>query len=114
MEDTRRARRPSTRNRSTCSNQEPGCTLRRLCVRCSMMRVVQYRFAAFRRAFGRDPLPHEPLFFAARSQFPVAVDKQQAIKQISRAAEATGVQLSGLLNFLNLDRRDNEASPHSP
>ena len=46
------------------------CSARQLCARCSLMKVIQYRFEDFRRTFGRDPQPNEPLFFAADCSYP--------------------------------------------
>jgi|GEM_PF-6123861 hypothetical protein len=92
-----------SRNIGQRSSERPHgqhCTPQNLCARCSMMKVIQYRFAAFRQAFGRDPLPNEPLFFVPVT--PIAADKRQAIAQLSEAARATGVQLGRLLEFLHV------------
>ena len=67
-----------------------------------MMKIIQHRFKAFRQAFGRNPLPNEPLFFAEDSAFPEAARKNQVIKQIKQAADATTVPLAPLLKFLEL------------
>ena len=81
---------------------ERPCTARKLCVRCSMMKVVQYRFKAFRRAFGRTPLAHESLFFPADSSVPKQAAKVQVMAQLAQAAAATGVALPPLLKFLGM------------
>jgi hypothetical protein len=70
-----------------------------------MMRVVQYRFNVFRRAFGRDPLPFEPLFFVPDSADPVEVAQEQAFRQLSEAASAVKVSFPKLLDFLGLARQ---------
>jgi hypothetical protein len=82
---------------------EPSCTVRKLCVRCSMMKVVQHRFKAFRRAFGRNPLSHEPLFFTSNRAHPELAEKPQMMRQLAQAADATGVSLPPLLKFLAME-----------
>jgi len=67
-----------------------------------MMRVVQFRFAVFRRTFGREPLPSEPLFFDANSSDPVAVGNDGAVVQLVEAANALELSFSKLREFLNL------------
>ncbi len=64
------------------------------------MTVIQYRFKAFRQAFGRDPQPNEPLFFAADCTYPRMADHDQVMAQLKQAANATGVAFSPLLKFL--------------
>jgi hypothetical protein len=67
-----------------------------------MMKVVQHRFKAFRLAFGRNPLPNEPLFFAEDSPSPRTATGDQTIQQLRQAAEAAMVPLEPLLKFLRL------------
>jgi hypothetical protein len=67
------------------------------------MKVVQYRFKAFRRTFGRNPLPHESLFFPANSRLPQPADQAQVRAQLTQAADASGVALAPLLRFLGID-----------
>jgi hypothetical protein len=78
------------------------CSPRKLCVRCSMIKVIQHRFKAFRQAFGRNPLPNEPLFFAENSGSPEAAKRDQMIKQVTQAADAATVPLAPLLKLLEL------------
>ena len=78
------------------------CSPRELCVRCSLMKIVQYRFKVFRRTFGRDPLAHEPLFFSPDARHPEVAATDQVIKQLEQAARATRVRLPPLLEFLGL------------
>jgi hypothetical protein len=78
------------------------CSARRLCVRCSIIKVIKYRFKAFRQAFGRNPLPDEPLFFAEDSPSPQAAERDQMMRQLAQAADATMVQLPPLLKFMGL------------
>jgi hypothetical protein len=79
-----------------------GCSVRALCARCSMMKIVQYRFKVFRSTFGRDPLPHEPLFFSAHARHPRIAARAQVIRQLEQAADATVVKLPPVLEFLGL------------
>jgi hypothetical protein len=78
------------------------CSARQLCVRCSMMKIVQYRFKAFKLTFGRDPRPDEPLFFCAKTAHPHNAERAQVIKQLEQAADATRVRLAPVLEFLGL------------
>jgi hypothetical protein len=72
------------------------------CARCSLMRIVQYRFARFRLAFGRRPGPHEPLFFDESYSFPVQAQSTVVIEQMREAARLTGVDFIKIAEFLNL------------
>ncbi len=67
-----------------------------------MMKVIQHRFKAFRQAFGRDPLPNDPLFFAENSASPETAKRDQVIKQVAQAADAARVPLAPLLKLLAL------------
>jgi hypothetical protein len=79
------------------------CSPRNLCVRCSMIKVVQYRFRAFRQTFGRIPSRDEPLFFDENSPRPEKADAAQVLKHLEKAAVATGIKLPPLLRFLGLE-----------
>lgn len=80
-------------------------------MRCSLMMVIQQRFNAFQRAFGRDPLPDEPLFFVENSPSPQRASSEQVARQLAQAAEAAAVSLPPLLKFLGLDTDDGSISP---
>jgi len=67
------------------------------------MTVIQYRFEAFRQAFGRDPQLNEPLFFAADCTYPRRAEHEQVMVQLKQAANATGVPFSPLVKFLELE-----------
>lgn len=71
-----------------------------------MMKVIQHRFAAFRRAFGRDPLPHEPLFFVENSASPRMASSEQVARQLAQAAGSASVSLPLLLKFLGMTTDD--------
>jgi hypothetical protein len=68
-----------------------------------MMKVIRQRFKAFRLAFGRDPLPNEPLFFAENSPSPQTASTDQVMKQLVQAAEAAMIAPAPLLRFLGLE-----------
>jgi hypothetical protein len=68
----------------------------------AVIKVVRYRFRSFRRAFGRNPKPDEPLFFVEGLSKPVLANRKQVMDQLSEAAVATGVELQQLLEFLRL------------
>jgi hypothetical protein len=79
------------------------CSPRQACVRCSLMMVIQQRFTAFQRAFGRNPLPDEPLFFVENSPSPQKAGSEQVARQLAQAA---AVPLPPLLKFLGLTTGD--------
>jgi hypothetical protein len=81
------------------------CSIRRLCVRCSIMKVVQFRFKVFREIFGRTPNPDEPIFFADNLSSPVLADRELTVAQVKQAAIATGVNVQLLLKALGLHGR---------
>jgi hypothetical protein len=89
-------------NRKTARLVDHACSMRALCARCSIMKIVQFRFKEFRRTFGRDPLPHEPLFFSANARHPQVAARTQVIRQLEQAAHATLVNLPPVLEFLGL------------
>ena len=79
-----------------------GCTPSRLCIRCSMIKVIGYRFAVFERTFGRTPGPSEPLFFVRHGSRPVEAPEDDLRRQLSQAARDTHVSLPQILKFLGL------------
>jgi hypothetical protein len=87
--------------RQTARRIDHPCSVRQLCPRCSLMKVIQYRFKAFKRAFGREPLPNEPLFFASAAS-PVKASGDEMMKQLEQAANATGVSLPSVLRLLGV------------
>ena len=86
-----------------------GCMPQRLCLRCSMVKIIGYRFRVFRRTFGRDPMPHEPIFFASEGPRAIKATAEQLRMQLSEAAAGTGVCLAEILHFLGL-----EETPSTP
>ncbi len=77
-------------------------TAAEICPACSLMEVVQHRFGIFRKKFGRDPLPDEPLFFDPEAELPVQASPIQVHAQLADACRKTGVGLSELTSFWNL------------
>ena len=78
------------------------CTPGHLCVSCSMIKIIADRFAVFRRTFGREPLPHEPLFFVRQDNRPIKATGEEMRRQLSEAAARTHTSLPSILEFLNL------------
>ncbi|MDO8432672.1 MAG: hypothetical protein Q7S58_09715 [Candidatus Binatus sp.] len=66
-----------------------------------MMKVIQHRFAEFRRVFGRDPEPFEPLFFFENLPTPVLADETHMMQQLFEAARYAAVDFDRLLDFLH-------------
>jgi hypothetical protein len=78
------ARRTACASRSAARRVDHACSPRQLCARCSLVKIIQYRFKAFERAFGRMPQPNEPLFFATDSTYPRNADRDQLLSQLRR------------------------------
>ena len=76
-----------------------------------MVKVIAHRFAIFRRTFGREPLPSDPLFFMADTPRPIHARRQELKDQLTEAAEETNVSLSELQEFLGIE---DEAHPTNP
>jgi hypothetical protein len=87
------------------------CTPEQLCVRCSMVKVIAHRFAIFREAFGREPLPTEPLFFVNNAERPVAAQQQEVNVQLAEAAEETGISLVKISHFLGIEHPIRSTTP---
>src|SRR5260221_5514302 len=91
---------PSNSRRARANRARAVCLPEALCARCSMIKVVQHRFAEFRRVFGREPEPFEPLFFFENLATPVLADENHMMKQLFEAARCAGVDFDRLLDFL--------------
>jgi hypothetical protein len=107
---TDKHRHRSSRNAAT-RTIDHSCSARKACVRCSLMMVIQHRFTAFQRAFGRNPLPDEPLFFVENSPSPRMASSEQVARQLAQAAAAATVPLPPLLKFIGLNTDDASISP---
>ncbi len=70
-----------------------------------MMKVIQERFRCFRLAFGRDPMPDEPLFFAEGARSPEMATPGEVTRQLLKAAKAAMVPPLPLLQFLGIDHQ---------
>lgn len=53
--------------------------------------AVQEQLAAFRSKFGRDPLPHEPLFFDPDKDVPTALSIDDPADQVLEAMRLAGI-----------------------
>ena len=73
------------------------------CAKCALFQVIRVRFKAFQKQFGRDPGPNEPLFFDSDRDQPVPADIAQAVEQIKAAARALKIEVTPVLEFLNLN-----------
>jgi hypothetical protein len=101
---TQRAIGRADNGRTTATRRvDHHCSSRQLCVRCSMMMVIQHRFKAFHRAFGRFPQLDEPLFFDPKRSTPLRADSDLVRAQLTQAAKAAGVALLPLLKFLGFE-----------
>ena len=72
------------------------------CVRCSMIRLISYRFAMFSKKFGRLPEQDDELFFDETELHPVRASQGEIRNQIFAASEANGLNCFILLNYLGL------------
>jgi hypothetical protein len=79
------------------------CTSTRPCVKCSVLLVIRHRFDCFRKQFGREPSPTEPLFFDPSKNKPAKATLCEAREQIETAARAVGIKAAPVLVFLKVD-----------
>jgi hypothetical protein len=68
----------------------------------ALLRILQVRFRAFERKFGRLPKPDEPVFFEESCENPVKADIAKARAQLAEGAREAGVELDPVLRFLGL------------
>jgi hypothetical protein len=80
------------------------CSPDQLCARCSMVKVIAHRFVVFRQAFGREPLPSEPLFFIPNRKRPITAPQEVLEAQLAEAAEETGVSVITLWDLLEIGK----------
>ncbi len=78
------------------------CSPRRLCARCSLIKVVSHRFNAFRAAFGRLPERDEPLFFDEGSPTPAPANRRQFLAQLRKAARESRVSAQAVLRLVKI------------
>lgn len=83
-------------------SQEPCCNSNSPCVRCSMLRLISYRFAMFSKKFGRLPEQDDELFFDETEQHPVRASQDEIRNQVFAASEAYGLNCFMLLSYLGL------------
>src|SRR5579883_1963262 len=82
------------------------CTPANPCARCSLVKVIAYRFSVFARAFGRIPKPYEPIFFPENATAPTAACRADLRRQVEEAVAHTAVRLAPVLELLGLDADD--------
>jgi hypothetical protein len=70
--------------------------------KAALMKIVRLRYAAFVKKFGREPGPHDPLFFCESKDEPTKADLPTTRRQIADGARAAGVKLAPVLMFLGL------------
>jgi hypothetical protein len=69
-------------------------------VAAALIEVAKVRYAAFRKRFGRDPEPHEPLLFDPEKDEPTAATWSDRRLQVLSAALASNVDAIRVLDFL--------------
>ena len=70
--------------------------------KAALILIVRCRYAAFTKTFGREPGPHDPLFFDESVGHPVKADLPTTHRQLSEGALAAGVKLAPVLLFQGL------------
>lgn len=68
----------------------------------ALLQVAQWRMDLFRRRFGRDPDPNEPLFFDPANDNPIPVPDAEMCRQVIAAARAAQVNVRLLLKHLGI------------
>jgi hypothetical protein len=68
-----------------------------------MVKVIAHQFVVFRQAFGREPLPSEPLFFVVNDGRPYPAPPQEFLDQLAEAVGNTDVSLVKIRNLLGLE-----------
>jgi hypothetical protein len=68
----------------------------------ALLQVAQWRMDLFRRRFGRDPDPNEPLFFDPGNDNPMPVADAEMCRQVIAAARAAQVNVRLLLKHLGI------------
>lgn len=70
--------------------------------RAALILIVRERFRAFVEKFGREPGPHESLFFDKSQARPVQADHATVTRQIQEAGRLAGVKTAPVFTFLGL------------
>ena len=53
-------------------------------------RILKLQVAAFRKKFGRDPLPNEPVFFDPDADVPTPMNEEKMMKDVLGAFNTAG------------------------
>jgi hypothetical protein len=70
----------------------------------AILKVFRMRYRAFCERFGRDPEPHEPLFFDPAQEQPMAPESAVIRSQVMAAALAARVDPQLVLDFVRVSR----------
>ena len=70
--------------------------------KAALVQIVQHRYTAFVQKFGREPGPHDPLFFDESKVEPTKADLPSTRRQLAEGARAAGVKVAPVLMFLGL------------
>jgi|GEM_PF-4567115 hypothetical protein len=68
----------------------------------ALLQVARWRMNLFRRRFGRDPDPSEPLFFDPSHDLPTPAADAEMCRQVIAAAQSTQVNVRLLLKHLGI------------
>ena len=82
--------------------------------RAALMKIVRVRYGAFIEKFGREPEPHEPLFFDESKVQPTKADLASTRRQLADGARAAGVKVAPVLMFLGLFSASDEGIQRQP
>lgn len=55
-------------------------------------RAMRKQLKAFRKKFGRDPLPHEPVFFDPKSDVPKQIESEEFDRVVLDALQKSGAR----------------------
>ncbi len=65
--------------------------------------IFQVQLELFRKKFGRDPAPEDPVFFDPACDVPTPILKTQLKEALRKACEKTGVDYSRALASFGVD-----------
>ena len=88
-------------SREVGNSRRPG-TCRQTSLESALLKIASVCFEAFRRRFGRDPFPDEPLFFDPSRDQPVAPASAEMRIQLLAAVSATRSDRASLLKYFGL------------
>jgi hypothetical protein len=74
--------------------------------KAALMKIIRVRYAAFVEKFGREPGPHDPLFFDESKVQPTKADLVSTRRQLADGAQAAGIKVAPVLMYLGLSASD--------